>query len=240
MMPPPAPQSTHPPEGYVFIVTYGRSGSTLLQHLLNTLDGVMVRGENNGTLWHMFQAWHALDSAGPIRELRARGAATDAMRPWFGAELIEPDAVGHEFARLFQRQVLNLPSDIRMGGFKEIRVHGDPDLFPDYLDFITRFFPGSRFVFNTRNHDAVARSAWWAICDPDFVRASLQEAETLFHAYAAAHSDRCVMLHYDTYINDRTALEPLFALIGRQPTAAQVENVFAQHLQHGRNPAFRT
>jgi len=32
----------------------------------------------------------------------------------------------------------------------------------------------------------------------------------------------------------------LFALIGRQPTAAQVENVFAQQLQHGRNPAFRT
>lgn len=230
----------HPAGGYVFIVTYGRSGSTLLQHLLNTIDGVVLRGENNNTLWHLFQAWHALDSAAPIRDLRARGAQTDPTRPWFGAELIDPEALGHQLAALFRREVLNLPDHTHIGGFKEIRVHGDPELFPQYLDFIARFFPGSRFVFNTRAHDDVARSAWWAICDPDFVRATLAEAEGLFRAYAAAHPDTSLMLHYDDYIHDPSALEPLFARIGARPSTERLEQVFAQQLNHGRNPAFRT
>ena len=240
MMLRPALQHDHPPEGYVFIITYGRSGSTLLQHLLNCIDGFVVRGENNNSLWHLFQAWQALDSAGPIRDLRARGAGTDATRPWFGAELIDPDSVGYQLATLFRQQVLNLPDDTRIGGFKEIRGHGDPELFPRYLDFIARFFPGSRFVFNTRAHDDVARSAWWAICDPEFVKATLQEAESLFHAYATAHPEHSVILHYDDYICDRAALAPLFTLLGHRPSGAQVEQVFARQLQHGRNPAFRT
>lgn len=239
ILPAPAPPGLHPPDGYLFIVTYGRSGSTLLQHLLNCIDGVVVRGENNNTLWHLFQAWQALETAGPIRDLRARGARTDATRPWFGAELIDPEKVGHDLVALFRHRVLALPPDTRIGGFKEIRVHGDPEIFPDYLDFVARFFPRSRFVFNTRNHDDVARSAWWAICDPDFVRATLAEAEALFRDYADSHPDTSLMLHYDDYIGDETALEPLFRLVGRQPSHAQIRHVFAQQLQHGRNPAFR-
>jgi hypothetical protein len=33
--------------GYVFVMTYGRSGSTLLMGLLNTIPGYLVRGEND-------------------------------------------------------------------------------------------------------------------------------------------------------------------------------------------------
>lgn len=235
----PQPQARHPDGGYVFVVTYGRSGSTVLQNLLNAIDGVVVRGENNNTLWHMFQAWHALDNAAPIRDLRARGVSTDATRPWFGAELIDADAIGHQLAALFTQQVLNLPDDTHIGGFKEIRGHGDPELFPRYLDFVARFFPGARFVFNTRNHDDVARSAWWAICDPDFVRATLAEAESLFRVYAAAHPDTSLMLHYDDYIRDPDKLDPLFTMLGRRPSDDALRRVLAQKLHHGRNPAFR-
>lgn len=233
-------QGLHPPDGYVFIVTYGRSGSTLLQHVLNAIDGVVVRGENNNTLWHLFEAWNALESAAPIRDLRARGATTDATRPWFGAELIDADQFGHDLAALFLRDVLNLPSGTRVGGFKEIRVHGDPELFPRYLDFVARFFPGARFVFNTRAHKDVAQSAWWAICDPDFVYATLAEAEALFHGYAQAHPESTLVLHYDSYVQDARALDPLFRLLGRQPDPARLQAALAQRLDHGRKPAFRT
>jgi hypothetical protein len=41
---------------YVFVVTYGRSGSTLTQGLLNTLPRTLVRGENNLYLLFMFRA----------------------------------------------------------------------------------------------------------------------------------------------------------------------------------------
>src|SRR3954464_1127587 len=43
--------------GFVFVVTYGRSGSTLVQGLLNALPGTLVRGENNFYILPLFQAW---------------------------------------------------------------------------------------------------------------------------------------------------------------------------------------
>ena len=36
--------------GYVFVMTYGRSGSTLLMGLLNTIPGYLIRGENDDAL----------------------------------------------------------------------------------------------------------------------------------------------------------------------------------------------
>ena len=36
------------------MVTYGRSGSTLLMGLLNTLPGYLIRGENRDALHHLF------------------------------------------------------------------------------------------------------------------------------------------------------------------------------------------
>jgi hypothetical protein len=37
-------------KGSVFIVTYGRSGSTLLQSMLQTIPGIHLSGENYGAL----------------------------------------------------------------------------------------------------------------------------------------------------------------------------------------------
>ena len=37
-----------PKDGFVFVVTYGRSGSTLLQTVLQSIDGYFIRGENTG------------------------------------------------------------------------------------------------------------------------------------------------------------------------------------------------
>ena len=39
---------------YVFVMTYGRSGSTLLMGLLNTIPGYLIRGENDDALRFLF------------------------------------------------------------------------------------------------------------------------------------------------------------------------------------------
>lgn len=37
---------------HILIITYGRSGSTLLMSLLNTVDGVLIAGENYNLCLH--------------------------------------------------------------------------------------------------------------------------------------------------------------------------------------------
>ena len=67
---------------FVFVVTYGRSGSTLLMGLLNSIPGFLIRGENWDALHHLFRFHQTLEDGSrrwePAR-LRQR------THPFFGA-----------------------------------------------------------------------------------------------------------------------------------------------------------
>lgn len=237
---PPAPcaatDGDHPPGGYVFVVTYGRSGSTLLQNLLNHLPGYCIRGENNNALFHFARAWGALAHAEAIQPQRRKGIKTPPHHPWYGTEAVDPDRLGADLAALFARDVLRPPAGTRVAGFKEIRWHAQPQVFNRTLDFARRFFPGARFIFNTRPHDQVARSGWWATQDPGKVRDQLARIETLYTRYQARAPKACLALDYGDYDGRPEGFRPLFEFLGEPWDADLVENVLGQKLQHLKTP----
>jgi hypothetical protein len=231
-MPDDTPALDAPRDGYVFIVTYGRSGSTLLQLVLNSIPGYCIRGENANALFRLAQAWAAIETAEPMRGARIAGEATGPDHPWFGAERADPDRLGRGLAEVFVRETLSLPGGTRVGGFKEIRFHLAGGEVESYLDFITRFFPNPRFVFNTRSHQATARSGWWARMDPAAVKAELTSAERVFARMQKRLGNRAIALHYDDYAQDPEALRPLFDFLGEPFDAAQVAALTARRLSH--------
>lgn len=226
------PALNRPSEGYVFVVTYGRSGSTLLQSLLNEIDGYCIRGENENALFHLMQSWYAVANSEPMRGARQAGRVLRRNDPWFGAERIDPDHFAKALADFFVREVLQPDPGLRVSGFKEIRFHDQPALFAPYLNFMRRFFPKARFIFNTRNHDAVCKSGWWATMNPVRVKAQLVAAEKLFDGYIANHPDCTIKLHYDNYVADRTRLGRLFDFLGEPYDAALVDRVMDLRLEH--------
>lgn len=222
----------HPEDGYVFVVTYGRSGSTLLQNLLNALPGCLVRGENNNALYHLFQSWSALARSPDIRRMVSEGEVSDATHPWFGAERIDQEAYGRSLCAAFAEQVLRPPPEIALCGFKEIRTITPKEEFLAYLEFINAHFPNARFVFNTRAHASVVTSSWWRNHDPTKVEEMMRTAEAVFSSFAAAHPDCSVQMHYDAYVSDQAAFEPLFRLLGREPSPARMREVMQRRLTH--------
>lgn len=222
------------PAAHVFIVTYGRSGSTLLQNLLNSLPGYQIRGENNNALLHLARAWHAIESAGPMRGMRREGKTSDQTHPWYGAEAVDPEVFGAALARTFSAEVLRPGPDVRVSGFKEIRFHLQPGFFATYLDFIRAFFPGTRFVINTRDHAAVARSGWFARRSAAQVDQTLSQAERLFDAYRAANPENCYHVHYDDYVADPQQLRGLFDFLGESWDEDLIAGVMGTRLDHAR------
>ena len=220
------------PERFVFIVTYGRSGSTLLQNLLNALPGYLIRGENENTALHLALAWQAVAGSEQIRRRRRAGVATAPQSPWFGAERIETEAYGRALAESFVRHVLRPDPGTRVAGFKEIRYHFQPKHLGAYLGFLADCFPDARFVFNTRDHAAVARSGWWQDTPPGKVKAHLARAEGLYREFQAARPELCLALHYDDYVAEPGRLEALFAFLDEPWDAALVERVMAERLDH--------
>lgn len=214
---------------FVFIVTYGRTGSTLLQKLLNTLPGHYVAGENHGLLRGLYESWR---DAMVLKEKYGWGhQATD--HPWHGALMADPDGYAKALGAAVVEHVLKPPRGARVVGFKEIRYLGHDDL-TGYLDFIGRVFSPALFVVNTRSVEQVSQSAWWKTADKDKLAANVAEFEAVTDRLAAERPDRFVKIDYATWTTDPEALRPVYALLGMDFDRETVARTLEVRLEHMR------
>lgn len=216
----------------VFVVTYGRSGSTLLQNLLNALPGHQLRGENANLLAPLVRAWWELRQSEQARSMRQRNTPSEPHQPWFGYEAIATDPLGQELADVFLRQVLRPGAETLVTGFKEIRWHEDPALFTPMLEFLSRYMPQAHFIFNTRNHEEVRLSGWWRNMKRAAVMGQLECAEALYQEWQAAHPDSCLAMHYNDYAKDPEAWRALFDFLKLPFDRALTEKVLNRKLMH--------
>jgi len=203
-----------------------------LQNLLNSLPGYLIRGENENLLASLARAWDIVQRSEQGSKMRAEGRITTSQHPWFGYECVSEQALGDALASSFIQTVLCPNEDTRVIGFKEIRWHTDPALFPVMLNFAQRFFPDARFIFNIRDHDEVVRSGWWKYMDETEVRRQLTQAETLYTDFAATHPEQCITMCYNQYITGVEPWRPLFKFLAEPFDAQSITAVLENKLQH--------
>ena len=195
--------------GYLFIVTYGRSGSTLLQGLLDTIPGYLIRGENRGALYRLYQFHQALEAA---RDEFGRKEALSPRDSWYGIDKYSASSAIARMRALLLDTLLKPEPDTRVVGFKEIRWYYDD--WEPYLAFVREVFPGARFVINTRDHEGVANSKWWGRQPKEDVLRRIEGYEEQLDAMAAVLGDSAYRVHYDDYVADPKSLAGLFEWLG--------------------------
>ena len=84
----------------VLIVTYGRSGSTLLQGILNNIDGVLVRGENNNFIYGLYEAYKKLIDTRNYEDI------TQPNNSWYGAGEINLELFLHDCQNMVRNILL--------------------------------------------------------------------------------------------------------------------------------------
>lgn len=194
---------------HLFVVTYGRSGSTLLMGLLNTLPGYLIRGENRDALHHLFlfdQTMRTESERWPKRKTR------QPTHPFFGIAGYPREKAVRQLRRIATDTVLRPREDTRVTGFKEIRWYHE-DL-AEYVAWLREVFPGARFLVNTRNHADVLASKWWAKGEDK--SEWLADIERGILALAESLGDAAYRVHFDEYVADPTALRGLFAWLGEE------------------------
>jgi hypothetical protein len=219
---------------YLTVVTYGRTGSTVLQAALNALPGVVVRGENYSALRGLNAYVQAL------AETADRHHAGKPGHPWYGSARLDPAAVVADLREHVLNTVLRPRADTTWIGFKEVRYEpghfaGYDDLL-NYLLFLDKLFPGIAYVFNVRNPQDAARSGWW----PD--NANAQDVLTTTRAWLSdAASDltrmlgsgRAVLVDYDEWDGHPEVLIESFAELGLPRDDAAVTAAVGTRLGHG-------
>jgi hypothetical protein len=206
----------------ILIVTYGRSGSTLLQGVLNALPSVLIRGENYNFCWGIYQAWKSIC----VAKLKFGDSNKTKMKSssWYGAELLSPSNF-QEMARELIKVQLGIPSDSDMvWGFKEIRYIDFLDELPNFLNFMKILFPGVAIIFNTRELPAVLESGWWYSKNKDETTNLLRKADRVFFEYAEKNNNAFVQ-RYERTILGEPGLRPLFEFLSMWPDIEEISNV---------------
>ncbi len=210
---------------HLFVITYGRSGSTLLGGILNLVPGALIRGENHGSLNHLYRAVRA------VERTLAQPRTIDDDKPieaWFGASNVKPRAFREGVVQAFVDNVLVPRPGVSMIGFKEISYRlrdFSEEEFSDFLLFLREAFERPCFVFNVRRHEAVARSAWWA-GEPN-ARRELAELDRRYRLAAGQHPDISAWVDYDRIVDDPASLRSLFDFLGAPFDEAAVRAVLA-------------
>lgn len=198
----------------ILIVTYGRSGSTLLQGLLNSNPNCVIRGENYNFCYHLFNAYRSL--------CRAKDFDGELpSSPWFGNALLNErlflaQAKNLVYKFLNDDKIISENREMFCYGFKEIRYTKESignDL-EEYLDFLSLIFPDVAFIFNTREHQEVVQSGWWAMRKQEDVFSELKETERNFENYINKNPNNTFHICYEDIIKKTYRLKKMYNFLG--------------------------
>lgn len=213
----------------VVMVTYGRTGSTLLQGLLNTIDGMRFLGENEGAFFHLFEYVET------VERLSRRTDSELPNSPFYGAGALDPVAAKEAARGAISAYFAMASGDAAPAciGFKDVRYIDHPDRLADYLGFLEEMLDTPAFVFLWRDHAEVLRSGWWKQADRVKATATLEAVERHAGTFASDRNN-CYSLTYADLIARTERLSGLFAFLGAGFDPDRVDAVLS--IPHSYNP----
>lgn len=211
----------------LLIVTYGRTGSTLLQGLLNSIHGVVIRGENFNFCIGLYRSYLSLKK---VIEEQGR-AGKEPAQPFFGSHLFDEGRFFIDSRTLLQNQLFPyMEETVQCWGFKEIRYTPNALMsegninFHDYMSFLSRLMPNPAFVFLTRNHHDVVNSAFWTKVETGKAVAQIEMFEKGAKDWATDRDD-CYWIDYDDIVNQSNKLHELYRFLGGVYDEATVQRI---------------
>lgn len=213
---------------YVFIVTYGRSGSTLLQKIIGKAPGFYIAGENKDALFGLYDSCRSVTYA----KRHFGRSVTTSGNPWYGSERLDPVQYARKLSELFVNEVIKPPAEAEVVGFKEIRYIEYPKLLGDYLGFMKHCFQPAQFVFSTRNPEAVANSSWWKGRSKEQVIEMIRDFEESTDQFASANPDICYKISYEDFTADIQTLMKLLRFLKAELSEEVVKEILATKLKH--------
>jgi hypothetical protein len=184
----------------LLIVTYGRSGSTLLQGILNSIPGVLIRGENYNFAFHLYESYLKILAASEFEFAKSSESPTHS---WYGANRIDIEKFNTNIFQAIRDVIIaDQCGLVRTWGFKEIRYPNIGDQLGGYLDWLTMIMPNLGIIFNTRDLDDVAASGWWAKQNSESVKSKLASAENLFFDYMRNNKKISFHIRYEDIVSN--------------------------------------
>ena len=231
---------------YLFVVTYGRSGSTLVQGLLNTLPRTLVRGENDLFMLHHYRAHAAIRG---WQSLHRNHAVYKRESAFYGTHVLSPEAAARAMNETVVQSLLGRagPRQVDTLGFKEVLWHRiEAEETADFFEVLEEAFPGAKYVLNTRDVDRVVGSGFWQRVPVEEARAKVGRVVEIQDFLRSTRPDQTFDLSFEVLTgDDLEARDALLSglgafVLGREISAEVLESLQATMLvSHGPKPFSR-
>ena len=190
---------------HLFVVTFGRSGSTLVQGLLNALPGTLVRGENGFFVHDLYRASASAEAFG--RE-HAKHGSKQVTSAFYGVRRLRREPFVTATRQITHEILLgqHRAERVQRLGFKEVLWHRiAPSETEDFFGWFEEVFPGARYVLNTRDVAAASTSGFWQRQEQDEALASISRVIEVQDFLRRSRPDRVVDVRYEALTGERAA-----------------------------------
>lgn len=145
----------------LFIVAQKRTGSTLLQRILNQIPGFSISGENGGAFLSLADFYNKLSK---IRSYRFAirtfvEGETNAKPSWLNPWIDNTEGILDHLRRMMEEMYAS--NGTRVWGFKEIRYGRFGESYDEFLaqvSFLRVLFPSCKLLLLSREMESLIRS----------------------------------------------------------------------------------
>jgi hypothetical protein len=194
----------------IIVVTYGRSGSTLLQGILNTIPNCLIRGENDHFIFSLFKSYQSLQNAKSKEPFNDPNYNTP-RHSWYGASQLDLDLFIQTQKEMIKRLLVG-EEHVACYGFKEIRYFETMDQLEPFLEFLELVMEDVAIVFNIRNSFDVSQSDWWRKQKRGNMMRRIEHANTTFKDLSAT-KENAFCFDYDKLMQNDRIVKELFAFL---------------------------
>ena len=208
--------NTDIPDKIVLICAVGRSGSTTLQLILNTIPNSNICGENNGAIIHLLEFYKQIKNTHQkvqteFKEFNEEDKKNISkifqgrIKPaWFNTFDINEIklCIQKTISAMFKKD-----ESINLWGFKEIRYEGKLELLKEFCEL----FPQTRVILNIRENIQKQSQSGWFKNDPIAIN-KLKKQTTEMIEFYKINRNFCFLNTLERMYN-REHIESLFRFI---------------------------
>ena len=221
---------------HLVVLSYPRSGTTLLTRILNTADGVLIRGETIGAIAHLADFVHILKEVQDNLPRELNLTTSSDLSPIFGTSEYKIPKIIKSIGTVFTEMVLLPEQNTKVIGWGEnflSPVQSGASATIRRLQMLQEFFPNIHFLINIRNPENTAHSEIWkdkpnAINEitiwRDFL-IRLHESGKLGHGSTT-------LAHYEDWSMDPNRALGVLSQLGLKSELQQIRDVLETKLNH--------
>lgn len=206
---------------YILICATGRSGSTTLQRILNTIPYTNIKGENDNSILHLLEFYKSIKCNLIINKPYSEFIKNNVKPCWYNH--FDKDIIINEIKNLIIK-FLNCDNNYKIVGFKEIRYN---KYNIHLLNEFKELFPNTKIIFHIRNPEEQCKSGWWSENHIKSKENLYNINKCFYNFYKNSHFKNDIYLSCFKYLFNTNSLKEMFKFLNKNEyfDEAKIKNI---------------